>query len=628
MKNIIKSRIFRIAYLIFLLALFVFIYLYTHNIIFVSFAEHGVLLNKTDQGSNYKYEFYIDGEKQAFETKDKTLDLSLGVVNFKYRGRAIVEFIGYVEPLKERIMSRTTEAMDLEFSGVLNMSGSAKIYKLSGKDISPCSLDKAIVGAGNIDLYKDRDGKIRTVIIDGDPELDYIRVGIKNEDFSSLDHDKLDFLSEVPITLEDKKSGKIISIPSETQITMTPAQDGISIAFSDNFSLFTNRIYIYCENKQSFIKVLSFKRSYGQPVFRGILEVTRNSDKLRIINELSLEDYLYQVVPSEMPANFGTEALRAQAVVARTYAISEILSETYCSSGFHLDDSTMCQVYNNISENNAASKAVNDTKGLVLKYDGEIIDAMFYSTSQGYGTNANEIWSNNGKFPGDIIPYLTAQSYLLDGSEIDLSNEDNAYKFFKDWSLKSYDSNSPYFRWKVTFTKDELKNTIEKNLPLVYAKQKDFVLTLVDGKFESRDIPQNCLGDLTDIKVLKRGAGGNIMELLLSGTNGTYKIQKELNIRYVLRPQKSDTGTDNDIIIKRIKSDDLKNASLLPSAFMVFDIERDSGSNINSITFYGGGYGHSVGMSQYGASYLSSKGYSFDKILKTYYKDVILEKIY
>jgi SpoIID/LytB domain protein len=201
-------------------------------------------------------------------------------------------------------------------------------------------------------------------------------------------------------------------------------------------------------------------------------------------------------------------------------------------------------------------------------------------------------------------------------------------RFYKDWDIKGYDSNSPYFRWKVSFTKDELENTIEKNLPLVYKDQKNYILTKTKDGFVSKDIPSNPIGNLLDIKVLKRGKGGNIMELLIVGDNGTYKIIKELNVRYVIRPRKSDTGSNKDVLINRIKGDDLKNASMLPSAFFTFDIEKDSDGKLKNVTLYGGGYGHGVGMSQYGAAYLSKEGYPFDKILKTYYKDINIEKIY
>lgn len=628
MKKILNRKTCIILYLFVILVTFVFIYLYTQYIIFVDYIEHGLLISKSDKGSNFHYEFLVDGKNYGFDSIDHSIDLKPGIVNFKYRGKTIVKLMGYAQPIKEKVMSRSQDFIELEYSGSIKLDKGINVYKSSGKDTLIRSINSIISGANNVTVYKNNDGHIKTIILEGDTETEFIRVCLKNQDFLSIYHESLEFISDVALKVEDRISNKSYDIPEKTKITLTPADKSISIAFNDISDILRNRIYISAQNDQSYIKITSFKRGYGNPVYRGSFEITNCSGKLKVINEIPLESYLYQVVPSEMPQSFGLEALKAQAVAARTFALAELLGGAYAGLGYHVDDSTLTQVYNNISENSLANKAINETKGLVLKYNNTIIDAKFYSTSHGYGANANEIWSSEGQFPGPKIPYLTTKSYLLNGEQVDLSSEEVAYKFFKDWTIKSYDSDSPYFRWKASFTKDELLNTIEKNLPLIYADQKNSILTLVDGKFESKDIPEGCLGDLKDLKVSKRAEGGNIMELVIEGSKGTYKVIKELNVRYVLRPRKSDTGFDRDIVVKRIKSGDLKNIAMLPSAFMVFDITRDSNDNINDVTFYGGGYGHSVGMSQYGASYLASKGYKFDKILKTYYDDVTLEKLY
>jgi hypothetical protein len=100
--------------------------------------------------------------------------------------------------------------------------------------------------------------------------------------------------------------------------------------------------------------------------------------------------------------------------------------------------------------------------------------------------------------------------------------------------------------------------------------------------------------------VAKRGAGGNILELVIAGTTGTYKIIKEFNIRFLIRPTKAMTGSSSDIIAYRAKggatdydpAGSLKNPSILYSAFFTFDLVKDAGGAINSVTFFGGGNGH------------------------------------
>jgi len=626
-KNIYKKIFLAFGAVVFIVLLTI-LYMYYTNVIFVKYIEHGVLVGKEDMGNFFKYDVYIDGTPYSFITKDKSMDLHTGVVNFKARKDAIVEFIEYVNPINEKIMAKKQSSIELEYSGELNISKNISVYKMHANYISVKKLASVIVGSDNVKMYKDGKGYIKTIIIDGDTKLDFIRVGIKNNGFQSFFHDKLEFISEGDIKIEDKRNNWSAFIPPKNKITITPQNNGMLVESGNISQIIKGRLYISPLDASKLTSILSFKRGYGTPSYRGFFEVSQSDGMLRLINELGLDNYLYQVVPSEMPSSFGLEALKAQAVAARTYAISDLLSNRYADSGFHVDDSTMSQVYNNSKENSLTKTAVDETRGLVMKYEDELVDAKYYSTSHGYGANADEIWSSDGMFPGLRKPYLTAKSYLLNGEQYDLSSEEIALDFFKDWTLQSFDSASPYFRWKVTMTGEELKNTIEKNLPLVYENQHNYILTLHNGKYESRPIPKDCIGTLANISVEKRGGGGNIMELVLSGKNGTYKVVKELNVRYVLRPRKSDTGSVNDIVIKRIKGNDLKNPSLLPSAFMSFEIIRDSDGNIKYVTFYGGGYGHSVGMSQYGAGYLSSKGYSFDRILKNYYSGIVIEKLY
>lgn len=628
--NKLRGNLRAFVLLIFALAAvsFLLLFLYKNYFIFAKYVEHGVVVSKQDAEENFKYEIWIDGKQYYFTAADKNLNINTGVINFKYRNGYIVKFMGYVEPVNEKIMSKSPRTIELELSGVNKLSKNPNIYSISGGSTKNGSIDSILVGAKNIYVYKDRNGRIKTIIAKGEIIPDTIRVGIKNTLFKSLEHDKIIVSSKGEIKVEDKKSREIINVPSGNLITLTPDSHGILVQCGSETKTLKNRVYVEPMDKTLPTSIESIKRGYGIPSYKGFFEITNYQGRLRLINEVKVEDYLRRVVPSEMPSSFGLEALKAQAVAARTYALSDMYSSRFAEEGFHVDDSTMSQVYNNCSENGLTTKAVNSTAGLVMKYDGAFVDAKYYSTSHGYGAMSGDIWSSDGKFPGDNKPYFAADSYLLSEKKYNLSSESEAAAFFKDWSLRSYDSNSPYFRWKVTFSKDELKNTIEKNLMSVYKQQQDYILTLINGAFMSKPIPANCLGDLKDIKVTRRGHGGNIMELLVYGTNGIYKIVKELNVRYVIRPRKSDTGSPKDIIIKRLNGSDLVNNSMLPSAFMVFDITRDSSDNIKDIIFYGGGYGHGVGMSQYGAGYLSSRGYSFDRILGTYYKNISIEKLY
>ena len=111
-----------------------------------------------------------------------------------------------------------------------------------------------------------------------------------------------------------------------------------------------------------------------------------------MINEVGMEDYLLQVLPSEMPESFGLEALKAQAVAARTYALNDYFHSRFKKEGFHVIDDTRSQMYNNVDENPTSTKAIKETYGQVMLYEGKPIDAKYYSTSSGYGAAAHNIW--------------------------------------------------------------------------------------------------------------------------------------------------------------------------------------------------------------------------------------------
>ncbi|MBQ3436932.1 MAG: SpoIID/LytB domain-containing protein [Fusobacterium sp.] len=135
------------------------------------------------------------------------------------------------------------------------------------------------------------------------------------------------------------------------------------------------------------------KAHTSSPKYRGILTISAyGSSSLRVINTVDIEKYLLQVVPSEMPRSFGLEALKAQAVAARTYAVSDIQKQKYIKDGFHIKDTIESQVYNNQVENEDATKAIEETKNKILIYDGVPIDAKYFSTSAGFTSFSSDIW--------------------------------------------------------------------------------------------------------------------------------------------------------------------------------------------------------------------------------------------
>jgi len=142
-----------------------------------------------------------------------------------------------------------------------------------------------------------------------------------------------------------------------------------------------------------------------------------------------------------------------------------------------------------------------------------------------------------------------------------------------------------------------------------------------------QDIIPEEIGQLQNIQVTRRGQGGNIMELDITTTHGIFKVIKEYNIRQVLRPVNYlDTGSP--IKLRCHDGSVRENFFILPSAFACIDLERDNEGMITEINISGGGFGHGVGMSQYGAYGLSLQGYSYEQIIRHYYPDTELRNIY
>ncbi|MGF6906599.1 SpoIID/LytB domain-containing protein [Fusobacterium sp. PH5-44] len=147
------------------------------------------------------------------------------------------------------------------------------------------------------------------------------------------------------------------------------------------------------ESSGNYITLNGVRKAHtSNPSYRGIIEINPSGKGLKVINEVYIEDYLKQVLPSEMPKSFGVEALKAQAVAARTYALSDYLKNKYQNEGFHVKDTVESQVYNNQVENNESNEAIKATNGQVMIYNEAPIDAKYFSTSSGFIEAANYVW--------------------------------------------------------------------------------------------------------------------------------------------------------------------------------------------------------------------------------------------
>ena len=374
-----------------------------------------------------------------------------------------------------------------------------------------------------------------------------------------------------------------------------------------------NHIYIIPDASSGKISLHSVERSNGTPAYRGIIQISLTDEGLVVINELLLEEYLYAVVPSEMPANYPLEALKAQAICARTYAYSNMLHPGLPQFGAHVDDSTGFQVYNNITEQPSTTIAVNETAGQLLYTQEGLAGTYYYSTSCGFGSDEH-VW----KSEFDVELEHVTSKHISDTQDVctpeDMCQEDIFRQFLLNPSQKDFEKDEPWYRWSYevqNIDTDELLAILQSR----YAVNPQLVL-MWDGKQFISCKPEK-LGEIKKIELVKRNVGGVADELIIEGSEATYKVISELFIRYVL--------CDGETKVIRQDGSQVDMNSLLPSAFFVIDTKKD-GEQVTGYTLTGGGFGHGAGMSQNAAKNMAQCGYTASQILEFFYTDTEVRK--
>jgi stage II sporulation protein D len=323
--------------------------------------------------------------------------------------------------------------------------------------------------------------------------------------------------------------------------------------------------------------------------FRGDIGIKRYNDSdLTIINRLLLEEYLYGVVPKEMSGTWPLEAQKAQAVAARNYAIEK--SGNHKQHGFDLCAATHCQVYGGFdSENERSRKAVDETKGKFLTYNGNLVTPFYHSNSGGHTENSENIWSAP-------IDYL---------------------KGVKD----PFSVGAPNDTWTYAMTKDQIQD-------------------LLNSK-------QLSVGELNGIQVTSYSDFGRVLKLELSGSTDKKILEKEKvrtifgynNIKSTLFTVSTDASatiiSGNGSNPQQISSgnlfiataDGIKQLDSSLNQIVVFnglDLKNIS-FNAQQYVFTGKGWGHGLGMSQWGAKKMAEEGYTYDQILTYYYTGTQIE---
>lgn len=577
---------------------------------------HNVWIKK---GEGALVDTFVNGLNKSFQAKFKLAENIEKVVgDITVENQRVIQISVKPDKIHGKVLRIGEDFIEVEGYGEVPLDSDYRIYKVYGT-LSMEPTGSILVGYENTDFVVSG-GKISAAIITESIKAENIRVLIQTTEYKSIYHKKVELTATGEFTVSSDE-GEANYAAGEV-VTIEP----------DNELLEGQRISVKTASDDSKIQILSIERADGNPKYRGIIEISKGDEGLLIVNELPLEEYLYAVVPSEMPTSYGSEALKVQAVCARSYAYKHLLQNSLSQYGAHVNDSVTYQVYNNIAENEDSILAVKDTYGKIIEYNGEVINALYFSTSCGHTADAASAWANDVDYPylnGKLLradPEVTGTSAQNDVSGLyeDLSSEEAFRSFITDQDFETIDSSFQWYRWNVTMDIGDIEKVIKKNLATRYQANPNLILTMTspekDGKeavFES--LPVESIGSIKDIKVLKRESSGIITDLLIIGSKKTIKVLKEYNIRALLAPV-------NDTLIRNDGSQ-IANLNLLPSAFFMID-KLETDGELTAVTITGGGYGHGVGMSQNGVKAMVNSGKSYDEIVKYFYEGTTIGFIY
>ena len=349
-------------------------------------------------------------------------------------------------------------------------------------------------------------------------------------------------------------------------------------------------------NAANLFEVTEYASMMGNPVsvngkaYRGSIILKKDSNGLlTVINRVGMEDYIAAVTAVEMSPSWHIEALKVQAVCARTYAMRNM--GKHSKYGFDLCSSVDCQAYKGVSaESDSTRKAAEETAGQYMTYDGQVIDAVYSATSGGYTEDVKNVWGSN-------IPYLVAV--------------EDPYE-----SKDCYGSS-----WSKTIT-------VEKATEIMNSKGYE-------------------IGTVTDIIIDSATERGVVTQMTVKGTEGEKTFKREscrlafgsvvLSQAFTVTPN-SETNTVQKAVYawknknisgnvyvlssKGVSTISIKGAHFLGNT--AIESQPEVKSPATSFTFDGRGYGHLVGMSQNGAKGMAEAGFTYDEILKHYYKGIEL----
>ncbi|MGN1153407.1 MAG: SpoIID/LytB domain-containing protein, partial [Candidatus Gastranaerophilaceae bacterium] len=287
------------------------------------------------------------------------------------------------------------------------------------------------------------------------PKSPIIRVGIMDNGFKTLERSSVTLFGTDTCYVCEPDTRKTICKVKESEPVSFIINNGVITCKYDCSSFVSENGFVVACPK-GVIGVKELKRAGKQAMYRGAFKIQKSTkpNVLYLINIIELEDYLKGVVSNEMPVTFGLEALKAQAVAARNYALTP---RTKVSKAYDVVDSVASQVYFGYNtETETGDRAVKETEGIIAMYNHHPILALYSSCAGGYTENYSYAFSDpdTKQFPSPLKPYLISKPDIQ-GTPA-LNREDAAYKFYST-TPESYDMKSRYYRWTKEWDREELE---------------------------------------------------------------------------------------------------------------------------------------------------------------------------
>lgn len=540
-----------------------------------------------------KAEILYEKQKISLDIKGLEEEITDTICDIEWKDRKVIAIYKKEDTISGKVLSFDDKQIEISGYGTLKHSGKLRVYKTYG---TVEELDESKLVIGNLEAeFVVAKKQVCGIILQQPATIENIRVLLLGEENSPYrTNPVLVTDAEGTVTIGDKEekieAGQLIK-PAEL---LDKKKDYVKISLSDG----DGRIYFADQNGE-----------YSSLGYRGIFEIRKYPEGYGVVNELPLEQYLYGVVPSEMPASYERDALCTQAVCARSYACIQLMRGDYAALGAHVDDTTNYQVYRKQEEDPDTNLAVDDTVGEVVKYQGEVAETYFFSTSCGI-TGDMSVWNAE---PGEETNYLQGTSLLTDGTMPDISDEEKFAAFIKDQKIEAYDSVSPYFRWNAKIAPQDRLNEINEAVAARYQAYAANVQIIKEDGTAGTEADLSGFGAVLGISVSERCKPGAASKLEIAYEKGSVTLLSEYNIRFVLGKAVTEL-TDKDG--KPVKME------LLPSAYCsVVPVE-------GGYVAYGGGYGHGIGMCQNAANGMAKAGMSYIEILMKFYHDIEIENIY